>query len=260
MKRPPDHYPLRAPDLPELSDDAAEMLRRARVFLYGVRRPPVVTTALLAGYTEAIHRLGCYQTGVLSGERSFGEWREWRALRPPRDPDLPELVAELLAFADKWQARALAAAEGIEDEEDRAEVTSFLAGRTYPSKTWSAKARAQCIRKLGKVPAPFFRQVYNELAAQGIEDELGGFDETLSTVQDFIRQAPVDEAEIEDIRRRREDAASWLHAWLHERRDQLAAALGEVDLTVLGLGPMVPPPGFEPPINLLYSFNLPAKA
>jgi hypothetical protein len=260
MHPPPQSCLVRDLDREPLSPAAAVTLSRARVFLFGIAIPARQAAALLAGYTPDTHRDGVFRTSILSGERSFGEWRQLRALRPPRDPDLPELVASLEAFAERWRALSLAAAQRVEDAEDRAEIQACLeAGREYPSVTWRAKATVQLMRHLKKIPMASYQVVWNELAVQGFEDEVGSFDETLKTVQDWIERAPVDKAEVADMHRAREDAAGPVRDWLAARSAELDG-FDELDRTVLGLGALEPPAGFEPPIALLADFRSPLKA
>jgi hypothetical protein len=247
-----DHEPL--------SPDAEATLRRARVFLYGAAMPARRTALLLAGYGPDTHRDGVFRLSILSGERSFDEWRLWRALRPPHDPDLPEQVASLEAFADRWLALARAAAARLVDPGDRNEVETYLAEeRTFPSRTWRAKAMVQRLRHLKDDPTTFYQEVADELAARSFEAELVAFDETLKAVQAWIGQAPIDEVELADMHRAREDAARHVREWLEARGAELAE-LDEVERTILGLGEVEPPAGFEPPIALLAKFEVPAKA
>jgi hypothetical protein len=243
-----------------LSPEADEALRRIRVFLFAIRRPEWVTTAMLAGYTPETHSDGVYRASQVSGERPMWEWREWRALRPQRDPDLPDQVAELESFADRWRERGLAAAAGIVDPEDRKEMLGYLrAFDDYPSRTWRAKVTVACLKDLGNVNEEFYQVVARQLQAEGFFDALPRFEEVLSSVQDYIRGLPVDDVERRDIHEAREDAADWVRKWLQERRQQLAH-LDEVDRTFLGLEALVPPPGFEPPLAFLVGFGAEAKA
>lgn len=245
--------------LPPLSEEADETLRRARVFLFGVSQAGFWTRAALQGYTPQTHSIGVLHFRMLSAEYPFDQWREWRALRPMHDPDLPELVDQLAAFRDRWLPRALAAVSVLPDEGDRAEVT-YLVGEeeVRPSRTWTAKAFVQRLR--GMQGVELYRPVWDALVAQGLEGELPAFDRALADVQEFIRWIPVDEVEISEIDDAREDAARTLAAWLDDRRRELAPALDEADLRVLGLGDLVPPPFDGPSAFLLGEIEIPAKA
>jgi hypothetical protein len=247
--------------LPELSPPADEQLTRIFAFLYIVNLQEIQARALLAGYTPEIHAEGVYRASLMRGERPFGEWRQWRALRPPRDPDLPELVAELDRFADHWRARALAAALAAPDPDDRAELEAYLGDSfEHPSRTWRAKACIQCIEHLARVPAPFYRDTWAALVAQGIQTELPRFREVLKTVQDFIIDAPLDDGELAEIHTMREQGADGVRAWLTARRDQFAGHFTEGTLELLALGERVPPPIPPVPLSLLADFGPTAHA
>jgi len=243
-----------------LTAASEETLLRARVFLFTIKRPEWVTIAMMADYTPKIHNEGVWLTSQLSGERPMWEWREWRALRPTRDPDLPDLVAKLDAFAARWSERLKAASAAIEDPEDRREMLSYAEGtREYPSKTWGAKAKVQCIKAISEVPMEFYQVMARHLRAEGFDEELPAFEQTLKDVQHYIRTLPIDDEERRDIHRAREDAAHHVRRWLDDRRKQLAS-WDVSDRTVLALQDLVPPPGFETPIGLLAGFSAGAKA
>jgi hypothetical protein len=258
--RPPSNTRLRDLALPPLSDDSEAALRRARVFLYGIARPARQAQAILAGYTPDIHRDGVFKLSLLSGERSFGEWRDWRALRPPRDPDLPREIAVLAAFAEDWLARALAATSAIADEGDREEVCSML--KMDIDRSCATAKAATIVGRLRPLPNAVWEPygvVGRALEDAGFTAALADFDRHLRTVQDAIRQAPLDKAEIADIHASRESAARHVREWLDARRTQLASFHPD-ELAILGLGETVPPPGFEPPIQELAAFVAPAQA
>jgi hypothetical protein len=105
-----------------------------------------------------------------------------------------------------------------------------------------------------------YRPVWDALVAQGLEGELPAFDRALADVQELVRSAPVDEVEIAEVHRSREDAARSLGAWLDDRRRQLGPVLDEVDLRILGLGDLVPPPFEGRSASLLSKMEIPAKA
>ncbi|MCU0692714.1 MAG: hypothetical protein MUF54_15040 [Polyangiaceae bacterium] len=244
-----------------LSPESEQTLRCARVFLYAIRRPEWIANAMLAGYGPDTHRDGVWTMSQLSGERPMWEWREWRALRPPRDPDLPDLVQKLDEFSMRWQERALAVARtAIDEPDDREEVVGYVQGfQKYPSKTWHAKATVQRLKHMSDVPMEFYQVVARSLEAEGFKSELPDFEETLATVQDYIRSLAVDDQERQDIHSAREDWAPRVRHWLDERRAQFAH-LDITDRTVLALGELVPPPGFEPDIAFLVGFGAEAKA
>lgn len=256
---PPFHRELRHLELPPLSDPSDETLRRLRVFLYGVALGGFWVKAVLAGYTPNAHLNGSYLAGWLSGERPFGEWRQWRSLRPPQDPDLPAVIAQMEAFLGRWQPRSLLAIDSIPEGDLREEVATYLggAGREYPSVTWRAKAFACRLEGLAKVEP--YRPAWLALVALGVEEELARFRVALAAAQEFILSAPLDQAELDDIQRTREEYAAHAEDWLDEQRS-LLQALGVEDLTMLGLGEVVPPPGFEAPIRLLARIDIPARA
>ena len=236
-------------DLPPLSQSADETLRRVRVFLFSAQLPAWQTLLLLAGYSPKEHEHGVFLTSLLSGERSFEEWRQWRSLRPPTDPDLPELVAHLSAFASLWLPRAQAATrEVIEEIGDRDEILHYLEDTSGRSETWRAKGIAARLRHMQKID--FYAPVWRALVDQGIEEDLKAFDLVLEAVQAYIRDAELDQVELDEIGRSREDAAREVRKWLDKRCEQLAH-LNEEDLAVLALGEVIPPPGFEPPIAIL---------
>lgn len=244
--------------LPPLGDAADAAVRRARAFLFAVSRGGFWTRAVLQGYTPGTHTVGVTYFRIATAEGSFAEWRLWRALRPTHDPDLPDLVEQLAAFRDRWLPRALKAVSVLGDEDDRAEVTYYVgADEVRPSHTWTAKAFVQRLR--GMETVDFYRPVWDALVAQGLLDELPAFDSALAEVQDFIRSSPVDEVEISEIHGAREDAAGRLEAWLEERRRELAPALDERDLLLLGLGDVVPPPFTGPSAFLFQEIEIPAK-
>jgi hypothetical protein len=246
-------------DLPPLSQEADEALRRARVFLFSARLPAWQTLLLRAGYTPKQHEDGVSWARILSGEGSFAEWRLWRSLRPPRDPDLPERVTQLSAFARRWLPQAQETARGVIDDPDvLAVILNSLSGLLeYPSETWKANAFAACLR--GMESEPLYQPVWTALLGQGIQQDLAVLDRALSDVQAYIRDAKLDRAELDDIGRSREHAAVNVRRWLDERREQLVD-IDEEDLAVLALGPVVPPPGFSPPIALLARFRATGSA
>lgn len=252
--RPSDQSLLCELGLPDLSPEATSTLRRGRVFLYGISRPEHHLAAWMAGYTQEIHQTGIFRLSIVSGERPFSEWREFQALRPPRDPDLPDMVAALDGHASRWRMRALDAAQDVPDPDDRAEMLFFLNGNEdLPSRTWRAKACIQRLESLASEGWEPSRTVWKRLCEHGIEQDLPAFHMTLGAVQEAIRQAPVDPAEIEDIQRQRERAAAQMRKWLEERRVQLCS-FSQVQLAILGLGEVEPPPGFEPPIHVIAHF------
>jgi hypothetical protein len=246
-------------DRKPLSAESAALLRRARAFLYGISRPARHVAALMAGYTAETHVDGVYRLSILSGERPFSEWRQWRALRPPRDPDLPEAIAELARFATSWRERAVAATSDIAADDDRAEVLEILAAPEHPSATWNAKSTVQQLRAMEKSPWEPHRVIWAALVRAGIALELPAFDARLKEVQDFIARAPLDEAELADIHRARQDAAPTVSTWLDARRAQLAS-FSHDERVALGLAEEPPPPGLEPPLDLLSRFAAAARA
>lgn len=257
----PSNVLLRDLPLPELSPWAQERLTRICAFLFVVNRPEIVASALLAGYTPDIHAGGIYRASVVSGERSFGEWRQWRALRPPRDPDLPALVAELDRFVDEWQPRVMAAVAATADEGDRDELTSYLGDSVKrPSRTWQAKSWAARVEHLAKVPEPFYQAAWAALVKEGIEADLVRFHEALATVQAHIREAPLDADELSDIQAMREEGAASVQEWLDERREQFKGHVDAKTLELLALGERVPPPLPDVPLHLLASFGPTARA
>jgi hypothetical protein len=243
--------------LPPLSEAAAGVVRRARAFLFGMGRGGFWARAVLQGYTESAHSCGVLYFGIVTAERSFGEWREWRALRPRRDPDLRESVDQLAAFRERWLERAREAVAVLADEDDREEVRYYLEeDDERPSRTWTAKAFVARLRGLQEMSKP----VWQALVARGLVEELPAFERVLADVQGFIRAAPVDAAELAEIQAGREDAALALQKWLAERREELAPALGEADLCLLGLGDRVPPPFEGRSAFLLEEVAIAAKA
>lgn len=248
--------------LPDLLPPTRELLQRTRACLYVVTRPEIQARAILAGYTPEIHAQGIFCASLVLGERSFGEWRQWRSLRPPRDPDLPELVAELEQFLDRWRPRVMAAVADVPDAGDRGELESYLDGpieRT--SRTARAKAWVARIEGLAKVPAAFYADTWAQLVAQGIATELPRFHEVLKTVQGFIVTASLDADELAEIQAAREASASSVEEWLNARRDQFAGYFSDETLILLGLGELVPAP-MPPEISIyaLAEFRAAARA
>jgi hypothetical protein len=250
---------IREVDSIPLSASAADALKRARVLLFGVKHTGRRVAAMLAGYSPDQHREGAYLVSQVSGERSFAEWRQLRSLRPPSDPALPDLVETVEALAMQWLARAREAAERVADVEDRAEVLTYLTmDSPYASRTWRAKAAMQRVRGIGKHLGPY-TEAWAALDTRALDVEGAMFDAALTALQESVKRAPLGDDELADIHRAREDAALRLRAWLEERADQLVE-LGEVELTILGLGEEEPPDGFDPPIALLVGFEAAAKA
>lgn len=245
--------------LPPLSPAADEALRRARMLLYSATLPMWQTRLLLAGYGPDTHRDGALLTSLVSGERSFFEWRHTRASEPPADPDLPELVAALAAFRKRWIPLADAAARAVKSDPDElAEVLDYLDdSEVKSSQTSQALAFVRRLRHMQNVT--FYQPVWQNLVEQGIENELPAFDAALHDVQEFLRTSPVDEAELNEINASRESAAVHLSRWLDARAAELSD-FSEEDLAVLALGPAVPPEGFAPPIALIARLQLPNLA
>jgi hypothetical protein len=200
----------------------------------------------LAGYKVEHHEGGVYLVSLLTGQRTFREWRQWRSLRPLHDPDLPRHVDALDRFAARWHALALQAAEAVADDDDRRDLKVYLdldARLPTASRTWRAKSLTARIRGIGGIP--WFSAAWAVLVSQGIEVELVSFEAVLREVQAFIRDAPLASNEIEEMHRAREGYDTQAREWLDGRRAQLAS-LGPRDLDALGLGPRVPLSGFEP--------------
>lgn len=252
---------LRDLGLPPLSPSAQEQLTRARVFLFVVQQPDVQVRALLAGYSRETHVTGAYAASLVSGERQFGEWRQWRSLRPPRDPDLPELVAALDGFVQRWQPRALAAVAELPNPDHRRELETYLGDdRDRPSRTWRAKAWASHVELLGKIPTPFALAVWDALVAQGIEAELAQFRVTLEAVQRFIAEAPLEAEELAEMQAAREDAVPYVVEWLDARRVEFAPHVSDETFALLALGELVPPQLPDVPISVLARFEVAARA
>jgi hypothetical protein len=255
---PPDSTGLDELPLPPLGDAADAAVRRARAFLFGVALGGFWTRAVLLGYTPDIHAAGVAHFRAATAEYSFAEWRSWRTLRPAADPDLPDLVGKLAAFRDRWLPRALEAVSVLADEGDREEVTFYIGEEDVrPSRTWTAKAFVQRMRAMENMD--FYRPVWAALVAAGFLEELSAFDRALAGVQDFLRSAPLEEAEIAEIHAARTDAARRLEAWLDERRKELAPSLDERELVLLGLGDLVPPPFEGRSAFLLREIEIAAK-
>lgn len=258
---PAPHVLLCELDSVELSPRAGEQLARIRAFLYVVNLPQVQTSALLAGYGPEIHSDGAHRASLVSGERSFHEWRTWRSLRPPRDPDLPELVEQLDRFRRSWQRRALEAARTIEDGHEREEIERQLSrGSERPSRTWRAKAWAAAIAELARGPLQSHQGTWARLVEQGIEPELERFHDILVAVQEHIRNAELDAEELADIHRHREEAVVGVEEWLDARRRQFAERMAEETLVLLALGEPVPPPLRDMSIQMLGRFRVAGSA
>lgn len=147
----------------------------------------------------------------------------------------------------------------LADEGDRNEALVYIGGDLErPSRTWTAKLFVACLRAMER--DPIFKPVWGALVERGILEELPSFDQALADVQDFIRRAPVDEEEIAEIQRGREDAAAQLQRWLDDRERELAPVLDEVDMMVLGLGDLVPPPFTGPSAFMVQEIEIAAKA
>jgi hypothetical protein len=241
---------LNALDLPALCVESQETLRRVRVFLFGVAQGGFWVKTALAGYTPQIHSSGIFLTSWLSGERAFGDWREVQALRPVREPNFPELVEKVHLFYSQWQPRLQTLIADVEDEDAQAELTTLMIDQenSYPTKTQQAKAFAQRLRALCRVPE--YGVLWEKLIAWQILPELEAFESTLHDLQEAIRQAPLSEQELEDIQHFREQCAEQVQSWLDDRLEQFSEFDGS-DLAILGLGQVVPPPGFDAPISML---------
>jgi hypothetical protein len=260
--RPPGHTSLCELDRTELSRRAREQLARISAFLYIiVRRPEVQTRAILAGYSQSTPHGGAYLAEWLAGQRPFLEWREWRALRPPSDPELPELVSELDAWRVRWQPRALAAASDLEDPDDRVELESLLGERNQDCcLTLRARRYAQAIELLAKTPVDGYQTTWRRLTEQGIQAELKRFHRALKTVEDYIRNAPLEASEVADIHDARERKADLIAEWLSERRTELEGRLSEETMVLLALRDAAPPPLPNVRIRVLFDFSPQAKA
>lgn len=204
---------------------------------------------------------GYYRASVVSGDRSFGEWRQWRSLRPPRDPDLPDLVAKLDRFTERWRPWVMEAVAGVPDVGDRGELEDYLGeGIDRPSRTWRAKAWVARVEHLSKVPLPCYQAAWAALVAKGIEAELARFHEVLEAVQEFLLRAPLDAEELAEMHAAREDGAAAIKDWLSERRSQFAGHVTEETLVFLALGELAPPPLPKMPLCLLAHFGPEARA
>jgi len=237
--------------LPPLSAPVDELRRRTYTCLRAIAQGGLWVKVALAGYTVKAHEDGIYIVALLGGQRTFGEWRLLRSLRPMRDPDLPRHVATLDRFFERWQPLALGAADAVQEQAERDEVKIYV--QTDPffstvSKTWRAKNFANRLRGLAKIP--IYAAAWDSLVAAGLEDELVSFDAVLGEVQRFIREAPLEPAELDEMHHARERHGPEAQAWLDERRAQFAS-LSLRDRDTLALGDIAPPAGFDSPLSAL---------
>ncbi len=253
---PDPSTPIAVIGLPPASERVSEAFSRMVVFLHGVMQADTKVRAILAGYDRSTHATGVYLAEHLAGQRTFFEWRIQYSLRPPRDPDLPEQIAELEAFVDRWKPIAARAVATPTDELDREELQALLQEPlVLPSRVWRAKQWIQCLESLGTVPVEFYQVAWAELVRAGVEEELSHVREVLKVVQEFIRNAPLEAPEREDLALAREATADVALAWLRDRRQQLATKLGPETCTVLGLGDLVPPQPPEVPIREVLAWS-----
>ncbi|MBN8615643.1 MAG: hypothetical protein J0L92_33920 [Deltaproteobacteria bacterium] len=234
-----------------LSREAEETLRRLHVFLFSIAQGRFWVPVALAGYTTDEHARGVFLARGLRGDNSFGIWRVSRSRRPPRDPDLPEQVAALARFLEKWRPRVLAALDVYPDPDDREQLRTLFeerpeeATRSTTWKTWSFTNLFEYLPK-----GEFYQPLWQEIVRQGVEAELAECKGVLDDVHAYLRDVPLEQEELDAIAESLEGYGRSAAKWLDERRKQLAA-LDPSDLEVLGLGETVPPPGFEPPLVLL---------
>lgn len=235
--RPDPSTPLRALPLPPPSKRVSNTLSRMSAFLEGVMLPSTKVRAMLSGYTPDAHSMGVYLAEHLAGQRPFSEWRINYSLRPPRDPDLPELVAELDAFREKWLPVVTRAAATISDPLERLELQDVLRDPVNKrSRVWRAKAWVRIATHLKNIDLDFYQVAWTELERAGFADELPRFNQALEIVEAYIRDAPLEDIELEDIANAREATGRCGLVWLEERRKQLEGHLHEDTLAVLGLG------------------------
>lgn len=85
-----------------------------------------------------------------------------------------------------------------------------------------------------------------ERGSSCLADDIGllSFDAVLREVEAFLREAPLDADELEEIQGARESYAAMARDWLDQRRLQLTS-LDERDLEALGLGSRVLASGLE---------------
>jgi hypothetical protein len=134
------------------------------------------------------------------------------------------------------------------EDEDAIETREFLGSyRDYPSRTWRAKSCASLLEWMKK--GELYHPIWRILTEQGLEAELAIFHATLHAVQAHLRGLPLDQAELADIQKDREQAAVSLARWLDERRAQLKD-LGNDSRLFLGLGDAIPP-DLDMPTHLL---------
>jgi hypothetical protein len=222
-----------------------------RVFLYVVaNEAPIRERALLAGYTPSTHEMGLYLASHLAGQRSFGEWREWRSLRPSRDPDLPEVLDQLEATVARWRPPALQLVAGMSDELDRVELEAILGEREASTRVRRARLFIGALEHVRERVLPTFGELWDALAAQGIEPDLARARELLEDTRNYLRSEPLTDDELREMDAARESLVRWVQDWLDERRKQLEAHLDLEALVLLGLGDITPPSMPDVPIWL----------
>lgn len=258
--RPADSTPLHDIDRAPLSEASEQARRRATVFFLSLSRPNVLTQALLAGYDEEAHNAGLFLLRIVNAEGSFGDWRRSYARKPAADPDLPELVAELDAFASRWRPITIATADRMKTSDERDEIRRLFAESSEDSRSRVRRARGFVHLLESLENEGFYAPIWEGVVAAGFLAELPRFHEALATVQEFIRNAPVGDAEMATIHASREAMAASLRAWLDGRRTQFADVVGAA-LDLMGLGEGVPPGNMSPaPTWLFNSFSSDAKA
>jgi hypothetical protein len=219
VKQPDPSTRIRDLDgLPRLGERADEVLRRARMFVFAVAQGGFWVRAAMAGYTPQAHGIGLYLVSWLGGERSFEEWRSVRASRSTKDPDLPDAVAELRAFLERWQPLARSVAEGIEDADLREEVLSELSDEGRQPRTITARAIALAELLASFAVGEAYETFWRGLVAEGIEAAAARAKIVGEEARTHVENEAFVAGELEEIQLERERIADGVQRWLDERR------------------------------------------